>query len=333
MTTDTNIETLPSVDIDDEEDLSALDRGDALPEDEQDDDAEAQRTRDEQGRFKKADAKKAEAAEEEEEEPEEEPEEEEEGEEGEDAKGKGSKNEVIRLNKMREQRDAARAAQAALEARLAEVEKTKAPAKDAAPDPIEALNTEIDDLYEKVEEARADNDIKLAAQLQRQLDSKNREVLRIEAERIASKTTSQATENVRYDAMLEQYEAAYSILDPKSDDFDPKAVQALEYYVGLHEKGGMTPTKALRQTVQLLFGAPPAKQEAKGDDKKPEDKKPPVKKSDAKKAADTQKRQPPDAADRGNNNDDTSIKVSGLSEEDFEKLPETKKAQLRGDFG
>ena len=51
-----------------------------------------------------------------------------------------------------------------------------------------------------------------------------------------------------------------------------------------------------------------------------------------KKAIDTQRKQPPDAGERGQHKDSTKINVAQLTDDEFDKLPESKKAQLRGDF-
>ena len=63
-----------------------------------------------------------------------------------------------------------------------------------------------------------------------------------------------------------------------------------------------------------------------------EGKKPRAKGTDIKKALDREKKQPPDASDRGVNKDSTKIRVGDLDDETFSALPESKKAQLRGDY-
>lgn len=342
-----DLDNIDTTNVDDDEtDLSTLDRGDTPVVDEVVDEpgdktkdepgdkpeAKGAAKRDDKGRFKpKAEVKDEVVEGEEEEEEEAEEEEEEEADDDDDAGAAKKDNLPIRLNKMKEQRDAARRATAALEARLAAIEKQVTPKAEPKVDPAVAINTELDDLYEKVEGARLDGDIKVAAQLQRKIDSLNRDLVNLDAQKIAVKTSAATTENARYDAMLEQYETAYDVLNPKADDFDPKAVQALEYYVDLHEKGGMTATQALRQTVKLLFGNPPVKEEPAA---KKDDVVVPIKKKvDPKKAIETSKKQPPDASQLGANKDDTSINPGGLTEEEFDALPEKKKAAMRGDFG
>lgn len=340
---------------DDDADLSTLDRGDkvegatdenrvqaAARQAEED----AQRLRDEQGRFRKADEKP----------------------EGDDATGKGDegdnasgavdvddgdddddddddvdaggkktddKNYAVRFHKERERalrlQQQLEAAQAAAAALAASVPKPEAKKEE---DPVAKINAELDALYEKVEEARAEGNTKEAATLQRLIDAHNREILRIESTDIASKTSTAAQENARYDMLLDKLESEVGRINPNSDDFSEQAVSMLEFHVKAYEGMGKTPTQALRLAAKLLFdvdvtgAAKPAARE-KGE---PAKKAPPAKKgADINKAVDTQRRQPPDAGDRGVNSDNTKIDVSALSDEEFEKLPEKVKARYRGD--
>lgn len=330
---------------DDNEDLSQADRGDTV--DAGGEDGEKQ-PRDEKGKFKSKDSgKEAESEEEEseeeeseeesgeeeseEEESEEEESEEEESEEEESDDAKDDKNLAIRLNKMREQRDRERAAREALERQIAEASGGKSKEEKTEVDPIADLNAELDTLYEKVEEARADGDTKTAAQLQRKIDATNREIVKIEAEQIASKTTSQATEDAKYDALLDVIENEIDLINPKHDDFDPKAVKALEFHVEAYEKMGLKPSQALSNAAKLLFGYGSKKAAKQADDNVVV---PLKKKVDVKKAIDNKKKQPPDMADKGvNKGDDTEIDVEKLDDEEMDKLPASKLRQMRGDFG
>lgn len=322
--------------LDDGQDLSKLDRGDDLPDedegpketdgptkkadaegvDEEDegDDTDGKPARDDKGRFKKAGDEGEEG-------------EEEEGEEEDEDDESDVPNAKIRISKMKEQRDGARLRALELERELDALRK-QAPAKDEPAkkeDPTAAINAELDALYEQVEEARADGDTKLAAQLQRQIDSKNREAVKLEATQIASKATTEAAENARYDALLDQLEADIGALNPKHADHDPKAVEMLEFYTAAHEKMGMKATTALRQAAVIVFGWGSKQQDAPAP-------KVEQRKVDAKKAIDTQKRQPPDMSTKGVNKDDTKIRVDSLTEEQWDALPESKRAQLRGDM-
>ncbi len=173
----------------------------------------------------------------------------------------------------------------------------------------------------------------------------NRAIIEHKTQAITSTASAKAQDAVRFDAMLEVLEATVDKLDPTSDAFDPKAVKVLEFHVEAYEKMGLSSPNALRQAARVLFGVDPfdkrkpakAADAEDGDDKKKaSDAKKPDKKEEKKvdigKAVDTMKKQPPDASDRGVNKDDTKINPRELSEDEFDALPESKKAQLRGDL-
>lgn len=315
--------TMYDSDIEDD-DLEGADRGDNLPEDDgddgevgadKDDDKPAQ-PRGPDGKFAKSD------------EADEDDEDDEDADDDEDYARKGGEvaNAAVRMDKLRAQRDAARQQAednarrlAALEARL-NGDQAEEPA-----DPLAELNTKLDSLYEQVEEARLDGDAKTAAKLQREIDATNRDIVKMEARGIAAEQTTQAAENARFDALLDVLEGEIDVLNPRADDFDPQAVKALEWHVAAFEKGGMPASKALRHAASVLFGfgSAPAQKEEKVVPLK--------RKTDVKKAVEHGKRQPPDVSTRGVDKDETKIRVADLSDEEFEKLPETKKAALRGD--
>lgn len=241
----------------------------------------------------------------------------------------GLENGVVRFNKMREQRDAERQAREQLQRELESLRQQQNPKEAAAKiDPVEALNTELDALYTKVEEARAEADTKLAAQLQRQIDTKNREIARIEAERVARTTTSAHDENARFNSTLAKLESEIGALNPEHDDFDPKAVQALEWHLNAYEKAGMKPADALMYAASTVLGytgkvaAPPVPTPA-----------PAKPKTNVSKAVDTQKKQPPDMSNSGVNKDDIKIDVANMTDEEWAALPEASRKKLRGDAG
>ena len=246
----------------------------------------------------------------------------------------------VRLNKAKQQRDANAAAAAAAVARAEAAEAalralTPSQAK-AAPDPIADINAQLDELYTKVEEARADGDSKLAASLQRQIDTKNRDITRFEAENIAARTTTAASANDRFNTMLDVLESAIPQVDPRHEDYDADAVKELDFQVRAYEKMGLAAPDALRRASNLLFRvdvfAPKKAVELAKEAAVVAPAVPAVKKTDVAKAVATQNKQPPDASNVGANKDDTTINPETISDEDFDALPESKKRQMRGDF-
>lgn len=333
--------------LDDNEDLTNADRGDTIESPDTDAAAAAAQAktdaaalRDADGKFKKAEptaeeaaaatAKaEADAAAKAEAEAAEAPEDEDED----DAAGK-SQNMALRLNKMREQRDRERTradeATAAATAALTAAAAKAAPAREAKADPVVAIEASLDALYEQVETARADSDVKLSAQLQRQIDVKNREISEIRAMRIAQAASATTQDDARYDLLVDDLENKHPQLQPKHDDYDKALVQELQFTVAAFEKMGMRSSDALKKAAKMLLAAPAAVVEdtaAKDDGKVV----PITKKVDVAKAVATSKKQPPVLDGVGTNKDDTTIDFEGLSEEEFEALPESKKAAARGD--
>jgi hypothetical protein len=331
---------------DDDFDFDTADRGDDIPteadEDESDgESADSGRQRDENGRFKKADEGDAAESESEDEtdaaenDGEDEAEDEDEDED-EDASGK-KQNFPVRLNKAKAQRDRERARADLLQEQLNKA--LAAPAGDKAAaqpteadDPIAKASGELDALYEKVEEARADGEVKEAAKLQRQIDALNRQIAKAEAAQVAEHSTRKSTELQRFDAMLDVVESRVPELDPRHADFDREAADDLGTMVVGFERAGMTPTAALSKAMKLAYKIDLAKPPVEDTSKAKVKEAPAQKKADAAKAVDTAKRQPPDAGDRGVNRDSTKIRIAELSDADFDKLPESKKAELRGDY-
>lgn len=343
-----------NTDIDDDAvDLSTLDRGDSVPEPKADEpkpdggdaggdggDGEADKgdagaKRDEKGRFVKDGAEGgAEGGEEEEEE-----EEEEEGEEEDEDAGKKGKSDKFRLRKALQQRDDARAAIEAerqriadLEARLAALEKPAAK-DEPKEDPADKINSQLDELYEKVELARADGDAKSAAQLQRQIDGLNRDLVTLEAKKNTVTLTAAQRETERFNTIIESMEAGDTRLVKGNDDYEPKTVARLNRMIVGLEASGMSPTAALIEASETVLGYDPTKPREPAKKKEEPKPKPEPKKTNVKDAIDKANRQPPEAGDRGVNKDDVKINVAQLSDEEYDKLPESTKAKLRGDFG
>lgn len=263
-----------------------------------------------------------------------------EGDEGEDAgapAGKDDKNYAIRLAKAKSQRDQARAEKAELAARLAAIEaklaQTAEPKQEAPrTDPRVELESQADGLYEKIEAARADGDVKQAAALQRELDKVNRQIGRLEAAAIASNTTGRMTENQTYNVLLDKTELLVPALNPASEEFDREAAAELQDTIDAFERAGLRPTDALRKAIKVAFrvdlDAPAKAPEPKAAPAE----KPAPRKPNVSKAVEAASRQPPDASSRGVNRDEGNVRASELDEKTLAALPASKIAELRGDF-
>jgi len=309
-------------------------------------DIAAERERDASGRFAKADDKtdatdadaekvkadlaekaaaEAEAAKAGEKEPVDDEEEEEE------AKPEKESRLTRRIAKITSDRDTARAQAEQARIDLA-IERAANQQRQVRVNPLDTLNKELDTLYEKVEEARADGDRATAARLQREIDTKNRLVTRMESEPEVERKTAQAIENNRFNSMLEVVEARIPSLDPRHEDFDPTAAGEIEFQVQAYEKAGMAPSDALRRAILLVYREDPfGKQAAVAQGKevdKPVAKK---KETDIAKNLDAKKRDLPADVRSAGVEGDKKLDVNKLTDEEYYALPESKRAQLRGD--
>jgi type II secretory pathway component PulJ len=259
---------------------------------------------------------------------------------GEDAgasAGKDDKNYAIRLAKAKSQRDQARAEKAELAARLAAIEAKLSQAVEpqqetTRADPRVELESQADGLYEKIEAARADGDVKQAATLQRELDKVNRQIGRLEAAAIASNTTGRMTENQTYNVLLDKVELAVPALNPASAEFDREAAAELQDTIDAFERAGLRPTDALRKAIKVAFRVDLDAPIKAAEPKAAPAEKPAPRKPNVGKAVDAASRQPPDASSRGVNRDEGNVRASELDEKTLAALPASKIAELRGDF-
>lgn len=205
---------------------------------------------------------------------------------------------------------------------------------------IKEIDTKLADLYEKVEEARAEGKTKEAAAMQRQIATFERQIGSIEGAATARAEALLASENREYDAMLRTLAESDERYDADSEEFDQTVVRRTEFYVDSFIKGGMTPTQALREATMAMTGkdlfstgkrAQRIPKVAEKEPEKVEPKKVEPKKTDVEKNVKRAKQQPPDTSDKVGPEGDGKLDVYGMSDEDFAKLPEAKKRQLRGD--
>lgn len=224
--------------------------------------------------------------------------------------------------------------QAKLDEQAAAKKDVKATDSDATAQ-IKAFNDRLDDLYVKVEEARVAEDAPLAAKLQREIDSMNRQVTNAEAAMTARREAFIVQENRAYNQMLDYLETVRPILDPDAPEFDKRVVKELTFHVEAYEKMGLTATSALQKAAQMIFEQDPFAKDVKKvletEEEDPKKKKAPEpKKTDVKKNIAAAKKTPPGHTGR-TQEESGKINVVNLSDEEFDKLPESKKRELRGD--
>ncbi len=312
--------------IDPDTELDSTDRGDDVVVDEAPEKAKGKKpaAKPDKAKDDKAEAKEDETEEETEDEGTEEGDEEEETEE-EPEKKDGKRVPYERLAKATAARRQAEERAAEAERELQEIR--AASTKDGRSKYDELVQAR-DALYDVVEEARANGDVKTAAQKQREIDNITQRLSRAEASAIASQKATEASETAMYNTLVAQLEAAVPEFDPKSDEYDINLAKEVDELTRAYETMGSTPQAALRKAAKMVLRRDPFSGKPKQEEAKPVVKQ--AKKPDLVKAADTAKRQPATTDSREEVAE--HIDPEGLSEEEFQKLPAKTKARLRGDF-
>lgn len=276
--------------------------------------------------------KKVEKDEEEEEEEEDEEEEEEEDEEEapeEDPERAKLAKKLARVGRAREQMEKQLNQ---LRSQLAEQNRDKS---EAAKQKVEKLAAELEDLYDKVEEYRAEGKTSEAAKAQRRIDEIRDGMTRNQAAAIALNEAISQTETRAYNQMVRELETLDPRFDPDHDDFDQDLLDSIGELVEGYEGKGMALTDALRKACKLVLredpflkGRPLSREEKKREpDKKVE------RKTDVKKNVAAAKKQPPDTPNARREKPDADVDMATISEKDFDALPEATLRRILGSEG
>lgn len=324
-----NLEATPDVD---NLDVSTLDRGDALPEPEAKTEPEVKEPETKESEADTDEEKDAEAKaapETKNDEVEEKPR---------DDKGrfeakipKSRFDEAV--NKERSAREAAEQRLAALEKQLAESTKQVEQSKQ-----IGELEDKASVLSKQHAQLLVDGDVDQAAEVMKQIRSIDRQIAKAEMTTETQRATAATLESEKVDLAIAQLEAEHAVLNPDSDTFDPALANfVLSEQRRLMSEQGLPPSKALIKAgndVVARFVAPkvdpePEKKGLKNEtDRKTEQ---------VKKNLDADKRQPASLKDAGIDSDKAGQNKPTpdprmLSQEEFDALPESTKAKMRGDF-
>ncbi|HYF28593.1 MAG TPA: hypothetical protein VD931_22830 [Baekduia sp.] len=257
-----------------------------------------------------------------------------------DDKGEKKPAKMVPHARMKEAVNKERTAREAAEKKAAEAE-AALKAKDVGVD-LAKLNTEIEELEEKLDQAIADNNAAEKKVLRRELREKQMTLARAEATQLSMQATAMAVERVRYDSLVERLEAAHPVMNPDHDDYDQEVVDQIMELKGAYEATGLSSSEALKKAVKFAVPAAPAKKEEPKDD---EDESPEAKakaaeaeakrKEEAVRAAQDAKRRQPGAAEKGRSSDSKGGGFEGnvakMTDEEFEKLDPKELKRLRGD--
>lgn len=161
-----------------------------------------------------------------------------------------------------------------------------------------------------------------------------------------------AVEQIRLDFLVEKLESKFPAINPDADEYDQELVDEVMDLRTAFEKAGKSSSEALSKAVKYVFSDKVAKkdEEGKGKDKdeeedeekddkkdKKDDKEKTRKKEAVARNAKDSKKIPAKTGDHGVDSDKKgggieTKDVPSMSEEDFEALPESTKARLRGDM-
>lgn len=176
----------------------------------------------------------------------------------------------------------------------------------------------------------ADGELEKAANLMEQILDLKEAVAERKAEFKADSAKNAAKEEVRYDATVARLEADFPVINPDHADYDPAVVRRVQAYMsGLMQTERMPAAQALKEACDTLLEQP-KKADA-------EDVGMRRKEAAVQKAMDAKAKQPPSTKDVGLDHDKTggaldASAVMKMTWDEFVKLPDSKLAEMRGDF-
>jgi len=234
------------------------------------------------------------------------------------------------VGKEREAREAAERRAAELERQLAE--RAQAQVKT---EQTEELETKISEMEKQHAQFLLDGEAEKAAELMRSIRHTERQIARAEAQADARTTTSQILEAERFELAVAKLEADYSTLNPKSETYDPELVEMILDRQARLVQGGMPPSQAITNATDFVMKRV-ARDEAPAQQGLAAAKVPDRKAEQVKKNLEVQAKQPPSMKDVGLDSDKLGEKampnVAQMTLEEFNALPATTKARLRGDM-
>lgn len=208
---------------------------------------------------------------------------------------------------------------------------------DTAKQKLDQLTKELDDLYEKVEEFRAEGKTGEAAKAQRRIDELRDNMTRSQAAALALTEAIRQTEVRAYNNMVQELEVLEPRLDPDHDDFDQDLLDSVGELTEGYEAKGMPLTDALRKACKLLLRedvfAKARSLARKVPDREKEVEKPKKRMADVQKNLNAAKKQPPDNPNRRGERETQDIDMATISEKDFDALPEATLRRLLGSDG
>lgn len=202
-------------------------------------------------------------------------------------------------------------------------------------DPGKELTKLLDDKEKKTdqyEEFLLDGKKDDARRIRRELNALQDKIDDFKAQNAVHMARQSALESTRYEAALSHLEAQYPEMNPDSSKFDPDVEkEVLELMNGLIAKG-KSAAEALKKAAKYVLGEP-----QKLDSKAAEEEAAKRRTAALKKKDEVNKKQPPNSdkvgadSDKMGKNDTKGLDILNMNQEQFARLTEEQKAELRGD--
>lgn len=246
---------------------------------------------------------------------------------------------MVPQKRMKEAVDKERKAREAAEARAKESDEKLQESKRGVD--VEKLNTEIEELEDKLDQAIADNKPELKKTLRKELRDKMQTLARAEAVALSAQATAIAVERVRYDALVERLEVAHPVMNPEHEDYDEEVVAEIVDMKEAYEAKGLSSSDALKKAAKYVIKE--VKKEEKAEEKAEEKEEEVEESKEAQdrrekqviKAQAAKAKQPasPDKAGKASDKAGGGMakNVDKLSDAEFDALDAKEVARLRGD--
>lgn len=236
------------------------------------------------------------------------------------------------VGKERAAREAAEARAAALEKQIVEQQAAQKQNAD-----VEAMEAKIEDMEKQYTALLLDGEADKAAALRKQIRSAERQIATIDVENRTVQRTTQIIESQQTNLVVAKLESEHPELNPDSDQFDEElADDILSKQRSYMQKFGLSPSAALTKAAEYVMGrvakAAEADPDPKGLAKAAEERKT----AQVKKNLAAAKAQPASMRDVGLDSDKAGQSsslpdVTRMTQDEFNALPETTRARLRGD--
>lgn len=205
---------------------------------------------------------------------------------------------------------------------------------------IDKLESQVKDLRAQERKALIAGDDEKAAELSDQADRLNRQIAIEQARDMSVQAKEQAREEIRWDMTIERIEEKYPQLNEASEEFDQELTdEVVDIMNGIARRERLPRSQALLKAVEKVMTrvAAPAKtetEEPKGLDRGAEKGR---KEAAVAKNLDAAKRQPASTKQVGADSDKFGQSkevpdAADMTYEEFNALPETTRAKMRGDF-